>query len=196
MSRWRVNTSEPVGHTRPDAAQSGLLVTHSPSAPAGGSAIASFETNMRERAAATTKLTLEFTAAFHSPAGIPQLMETFEGHIAGQATTLSSPCRDQRAVRTWVQSDRNPDRFRMVGHSDIGPKTPVEITSRTRQYVIEVADDATQRADAPCLHLTNRLGRDAVKSPLSCLPIRPTSNPRTSREHPHTRWRLIEKYRL
>ena len=54
------------------------------------SAIASFEANMRERASATTRMTLEFTAAFHSPAAIPQLIETFQGHIAGQATSLTS----------------------------------------------------------------------------------------------------------
>jgi len=45
------------------------------------SAIARLETNMRARASATTKMTLGFTEAFHSPGGIPELMEMFKGHI-------------------------------------------------------------------------------------------------------------------
>jgi 2-polyprenyl-6-methoxyphenol hydroxylase-like FAD-dependent oxidoreductase len=53
------------------------------------SAIASFESKMRERASAKTKITLEFTAAFHSPNGILQLMEIFRGHVAGQASSLT-----------------------------------------------------------------------------------------------------------
>ncbi len=56
----------------------------SDSFPDLASAIASFETGMRKRAAETTATTLMFTEAFHADDAISRLMEVFRNHTADE----------------------------------------------------------------------------------------------------------------